>query len=404
MKTNKKKVKQVAKKKKSSFTSRLKSRGRLSKFTAIFFALLVGIAGVYLLRNSFAATTATVSYSGNIGGKGKNSVTSRSYDVSATASGNINASLSFNNRKLSSATLEIKNSTGTSLAKVSQTTSPLVVNQPINPGKYTFIVTGTGSGSFSLTITYPLEEPTTTPPPPPSNTRSSTDRTDDKTGNQIHVIYVLPSDGADRSYDTNGSIALSVNAFNKWLATKTGGQNLRVDTYQGAMDVSFYRLSRSDATIKSYGAYVRDEIEKELKSAGQIKTGKIYAVYYDGSSSFACGGGAWPPDLPGQVAAMYLKAAYSGYNCDTSKFTTSIDSAGYRELAMLHEIVHTLGHVPKCAKNHVSSGHTSEDNRDLMYAGSQAWQPSLVDVNNNDYYKHGISGCPDLANSPYMTY
>src|SRR5262249_13402169 len=93
----------------------------------------------------------------------------------------------------------------------------------------------------------------------PVTQRASVDRPDDVSGNQIHVMYVLPSDGVDQQLDINGTIATSVAAFQKWLAGQTRGQRLRLDTYQRTLNITFFRLSRSDAQISSFGAFVRDQ-------------------------------------------------------------------------------------------------------------------------------------------------
>jgi hypothetical protein len=40
--------------------------------------------------------------------------------------------------------------------------------------------------------------------------RSEVDRADDRTGPQIHALYVVASDGADQGLDTHGTVAASV--------------------------------------------------------------------------------------------------------------------------------------------------------------------------------------------------
>jgi hypothetical protein len=135
--------------------------------------------------------------------------------------------------------------------------------------------------------------------------RSLVDRPDDfRRKAQIHVMYVLPSDRADRALDTDGTLKNTVSSFENWLAGKTRGRALRIDAFQGSIDITFLHLNQTDAQMASYGAFVRDQIEAEMKAAGFNAPHKIYAVYYDGTSNTACGGGAWPPTLPGTVAAL----------------------------------------------------------------------------------------------------
>lgn len=45
--------------------------------------------------------------------------------------------------------------------------------------------------------------------------RATADRPDDSRLPQIHIAYVVARDGADRSLDTNGSLAGSVSAFGR---------------------------------------------------------------------------------------------------------------------------------------------------------------------------------------------
>jgi hypothetical protein len=234
-------------------------------------------------------------------------------------------------------------------------------------------------------------------------TRSTIDRPDDRSGNQIHVMYVVPSDGTDRSLDTTGTIATSVSAIERWFEDQSGGRQLRFDLHEGELDITFHRLGRTNAQIASFGPFVRDEIEKDLKQAGFNQAGKIYAVYYDGRSTFSCGGGFWPPTLPGNVVALYLKGEPPGAPaCATNEFASSPFNPAYWEFAMLHEILHGLGVVARCAPHHTLEGHVSDDPRDLMYAGPQPWQPSLLDAGNDDYFQHEAAGCLDLEDSPFL--
>ncbi len=249
--------------------------------------------------------------------------------------------------------------------------------------------------------------------------RATQDRPDQTTALQVHVIYAVPADGVDRQLDRNGTLATSVLAWQHWLQQQTGGPTLRVDTYAPQRpDITFVRLGQTDAQIASNGAFVRDALETELAQRGlvcgspsqpPVKTcRKIYAVYYDGSSTFSCGGGAWPPVLPGRVAALYLQGLAAGpVPCNTNPFTTDTESVGYLELSMLHELIHTLGFVGTCAPHQWRSGHVPEAN-DLMYAGDAPWDlaHAVLDVGRDDYYTppQPAPGCTqDLSRSGFMT-
>ena len=168
----------------------------------------------------------------------------------------------------------------------------------------------------------------------------------------MHVMYVLPSDGVDRGLDTDGHLADSTKAFNTWLASRTPGRQLRIDTFQGVVDATFFRLSRTDAQVRSGAefpgpAYVRDIIEKDIKAAGFNKANTLYAVYYDGHSDWSCGGGAWPPTLPGNVGAMYLLGLpNASMPCANNPLPGANPSVPhYLDYGMLHELLHTMGYA-----------------------------------------------------------
>ena len=231
--------------------------------------------------------------------------------------------------------------------------------------------------------------------------RATSDRLDDFGGPQVHALYVVPSDGIERALDTDGTIAASAGNFQAWLKGQTGGRGLRLDTSDGELDVSFHRLAQTDAQLAARGINLRDAIEAELEAAGFAAAGKIYAVYYDGSNSGVCGGGAWPPSLPGTVAAVYMRATYgAGSLCyDPARSRTGLQ---IMDFAVLHEVIHTMGFIPTCAPHHTRAGHVSDHPSDLMYAGDAPWVPSVLDVGRDDYFGADVPGCPDLSSSPFL--
>jgi len=258
-------------------------------------------------------------------------------------------------------------------------------------------VTQASPASPTLTIA-----PTTEPTVPVLQGRSTTDRTDDVTGYQVHVIYVVPSDGVDRNYDTNGFLDLSVASFEKWMSLQTGGRQFRMDIYQGALDISFFRMAETDAQVASHASFVREQIQAELNAAGFNQPKKLYAVYYDGTSTFSCGGSAWPPTITGDVTALYLKGAYGSVHCADNAFTSSVNSPGILEFSMLQEIFQTLGAAALCAPHEIPNGKVSDSNADILYGGSLPWRPSKIDVGNYDYFDTKSPNCLDIAKSVFF--
>lgn len=259
-----------------------------------------------------------------------------------------------------------------------------------------------------LSVSSQPAAPTPPPPPPPTSPacqtgRHTVDQPDDSELYQLHILYVIPKDGADRHYDTDGSLARSMQGINAWLAVQTGGSALRVDTCGGAPDVTFVRIPQTDAEIRAAHQYVRDRVQDAVRAQGFDAPRKLYLAWYDGSSDWSCGGGAWPPDLPGHVAAMYLRGEPPGAPaCDTNLPPGSPGGPHYLDWGIVHEALHTLGLVATCAPHEHHGGHVDEDPSDLMWQGTGNWQPSVLDVGHDDYYAAGITGCPDLARSAFL--
>ena len=242
--------------------------------------------------------------------------------------------------------------------------------------------------------------------------RVTADRPDDLTFDQIRVLYVLPSDGQDRMRDTNGQICNSARAFATWFHARAN-QYLRLDTQGGMIDIGFVRLGKTDAqmrgtdpnnqTIETGTAFVRERIERELDQMGLVASNKLYAVYYEGSSVYACGGGAYPPLIEDRVGAMYLQGMPPGVTtpCGEGRpWGLASLKPNYVDYGMLHELVHSLGFVADSAPHEHASGHvydpTTEPNRDLMYSPRTTADPGwnidhvdglVLDIGRDDYYE-----------------
>ena len=245
------------------------------------------------------------------------------------------------------------------------------------------------------------------------------DRADEVAGPQVKVMYVLPSDGPDRQLDQNRALATSVESWTRWVERASGGQRLRLDTYQGALDIAFYRLPRTDADVSSFGIAAIDEIQASISAAGYNSPSKIYAVYYGGNNMLHCGqslrsggqaiAGAFLEARPAAFAPCLQQTVPTNR---TPGLTTSPDTPGYWEFVMAHEVFHMLGAVPSCAPHFSSGTHVNDSPTDLMGVFTRPgvapddpavrWNPSVIDFNRDDYYRHGRA-CPDVAQSAFLT-
>jgi hypothetical protein len=236
--------------------------------------------------------------------------------------------------------------------------------------------------------------------------RSTTNRADVTTLSRVKVMYALPSDGTDRNLDTDGTLHRTISSGQRWLAGQTANRSFRYDVADGGLDIAFVRLPRTDAQYYSYNGFIRDSIEKDMKAAGWNQANVLLLVYYDGRHIDRCASAAWPPALPGNVGAIYLKGLPNAANgCALQPFAASATAApGYIDFTALHELFHLIGAVSTSAPNHALSGHVGNDPTDLMYAGNLAWRPAVVDITKTNYYSSTslTAGVTNFKDSPYV--
>ena len=208
----------------------------------------------------------------------------------------------------------------------------------------------------------------------------------------------MASDGEDANLDRQGRIGWSLRATVDWLTDKLG-RRLRVDTYGGEVDVTFLRLRETEMEMdgRNVGA-LADAIRRQPWFSSE----KTYAVYYRGATDNA--GGIASPRRG--LATIFFDSR--GLDRPYYFVTREPGFFGALENSMAHELFHVMGAVnASCATNpNVDGAHVADYDYDLMaglIAGStrrRGRMLSEIDVNNDDYYLHGIPGCPDTADSP----
>jgi len=220
---------------------------------------------------------------------------------------------------------------------------------------------------------------------------------------QVHAVYAIPTDRADGALDVDGTIERSLRSANAWFrGANSGAQGLRLDErLDGSIDVSFFPLALKDNDYASLGVRAVDAMAAEIRASGLYDPRKIFIIYYDGGNSSYCGSG----QLGGHFSALYLRAARPGYApCDFMPFAAEPTSpAAYHEWGAIHEIVHNLGFVQKCAPHHNSYDptHTGDDPSDLMWgptsaSDTRAWAPTVVDPGEDDYYGANVPAACSL--------
>ena len=219
--------------------------------------------------------------------------------------------------------------------------------------------------------------------------RSIIDRPDTNDDHQVHFIYAILKNGKDKEWDINGYIeknALKVNKnFLKWSAKNKKsngmGQKFKYDfSKDGKIDVSFARLNLTRKEVDKPD-HPNGIIYRELFRQGFNNPKKVYAIFSGFKSKHGNSDG-------GEGGPLF-----------TILYGPAIKSYGSKdmEIVILHELFHTQGAAYDCGKRTYKGAHVKGS--DVLGSGDVS---TKIDSKNNTYYRHGIEGCPDLADSVFL--
>jgi hypothetical protein len=237
--------------------------------------------------------------------------------------------------------------------------------------------------------------------------RSGADRAPDLMGgNSVHVIYAIPSDGADGFSTFVHRIATDIGAIDAWWRRQDPARTPRFDvapfagctTNAGQLDISFVRLPRPSTGYLTLGSNL-GALAQDLSAGGFATPSKRYLVYYDGptNETDVCGTAFRDPTGTGSgaqfFAAIWMRA------CDADVGAGNVMAA-----AAAHELLHALGALPRGAP-HVcpdDDGHPCDSPLDLMYPELSAnFETLVLDAGRDDYYAHS-GGWLDLQDSRWL--
>ncbi|MBI2009274.1 hypothetical protein HYS84_02590 [Candidatus Saccharibacteria bacterium] len=226
--------------------------------------------------------------------------------------------------------------------------------------------------------------------------RSTVDRPDDITGEQVHFIYAAPKDRTDLTGDTDGRVDRIIDDAQYFLDTRgEEGLRLRVDTYQGQPDISYMQLDKTQAEISSMPSlsifnYVIEQAHQ--RSFSDPRKDKIYNVLLGGVSSYQslCGGNYWDSK---DVALAYLDKQECDFNyggVSTLALTTS------------KNIIQTIGYPRTCAQNFIEGGKINDSLDLLANRQTSEWWKLRIDSDHNDYLR--APNCPGIETSGLMSW
>lgn len=209
----------------------------------------------------------------------------------------------------------------------------------------------------------------------------------------IQAVYAVPSDVAPVSGRLEAS-STSIAVVQDWFAGQTtNGDHPVFNETGGVVDVELLVLPKTRSQIEAMSMYALDTLllEEAGSSFDSVADSELFvyleAPLIDGG---ACG-------YAGRIVVIVMQ------NCNTYPSSTARFPYGDTYL-VAHELTHLLGAVASCAPNHIPGGHLDGDNRDVLFmgAGGRDWANIMLDPGHDDYYNHGRSDCPDIADSPLM--
>ena len=220
------------------------------------------------------------------------------------------------------------------------------------------------------------------------------DRAPAVAGRTIRVVYVIPSDGADRTGELAPRISADVDEIAAWWRTQDGEREPRFDRAAfpcgPQADIVTLRLTGSAAALAP-GNTRFERIANAIQAPTGYSGYEKHLVYYDGptDNDRICGQGGGTADAAG-IAIVYLSAC-SGVP------TASVAA---------HELLHAFGALAASGPPNAcpdTRGHPCDSDTDLLYpfADTTPLGSLILDFGRNDYYGHA-GGWLDVQDSPWL--
>jgi predicted Zn-dependent protease len=195
-----------------------------------------------------------------------------------------------------------------------------------------------------------------------STIRVTGDLPDTISGFQIKPVYVVPSDAADNSSDSNGYLAGILDEGNNYLMSQIG-YSLSIDSTTTGYDIQYLKSQYSTEYLRTHeaatpqstsdAAVLLTEI-KAMENPGENRKDYIFFIEVPGFEGKYCGLAA----TPGIAAVVALQNVSDTQTC---RGASSLPFENYTSKTWIHELIHNFG-----------VDHTPNDPCDLMYGGGTA--------------------------------
>ncbi len=177
-----------------------------------------------------------------------------------------------------------------------------------------------------------------------SDVRATADQVDAISNFQVKAIYVVPSDGTDHNYDTNGFISSILDEGNSYLNSQIG-LSLPVDINSKGYDIQFLKTGLTTAYLSSAGDLVDKLLaeSKVLEIPGENRKNYVFFIDVPSLRNGAACGYARYRDI-GAVVAIGPPMDPSTVTCSTK----ALNFANYASGSWTHELFHNFGvrHTP----------------------------------------------------------
>jgi hypothetical protein len=163
--------------------------------------------------------------------------------------------------------------------------------------------------------------------------RATGDMPDDRSGPQVHFLYVVPADGTDRQLDANGAMEQSINRIERWFEAQTRDQALRIDTYKALLTSRLCACRHKRKPLAALG-HRRGSCRRGVQQRGQglrrlLRRAQHMVVRSGAVARTAEAGCHVSPCAADERPAPVSRCA---------GFGTGTDVPGYFEIGLMHEI------------------------------------------------------------------
>jgi hypothetical protein len=199
---------------------------------------------------------------------------------------------------------------------------------------------------------------------------------------KIHFNYLVTQDGEDREWDISGKLESLLLKLNEemYTATKANryangeGKRYKFDYRQdGKLDITFIRMDKYRHELDEQPG---NDIAKFMFQIGMKDPKKIYFNFADFNHE------------DGGTAGVGVGNIYLRHHKMTRK--------GFITINTLHELHHTQGGAYACVPG------TNNNHLEDRFDGTKHQLKGGLKLNNL-VYKHPVEGCPQLADSVYLT-